>query len=350
MTAPVYIELHARSAFSFLRGGSLPERIAETAADLGLTALGLCDRMGVYGAPRFFAAARERGVRPIIGAELAMDDGSVLPVLVESRTGYRNLCRLLTRAHLRSAKNEGRVRWEELPELAEGLVALTGDEEGPLVRAILGGGPCPAEDQLRRLSRVFGANSVFVELQRHLRRGEDRLNRLLVDVARAHKLPLLATNGVLHATPEGRQVLDVFTCLRHHTHLDAAGRLLSVNAERHLKSPEEMKLLFADLPDAIGNTVRLADRLQFTLADLGYEFPRFPVGPGETMEGVLRERAFVGARLRYPDGIPEKVRALLEKELGLINQLGFAGYFLIVADLVRYCREHDIIDRKSTRL
>src|SRR5438045_7199636 len=130
-----YVELHARSAFSFRRGGSLPERLAATAANLGSPALGLCDRMGVYGAPRFFSVARERGLRPIIGAELAMEDGSILPVLVESRAGYQNLCRLITRAQLRSEKGHSAVRWAELPEFAHGLIALTGDEHGPLRRA-----------------------------------------------------------------------------------------------------------------------------------------------------------------------------------------------------------------------
>ena len=345
MSSPTYIELHARSAFSFLRGGSLPEHLAARAAELGSPALAVCDRMGVYGAPRFFSAARERGLRPIIGAELAMEDGSTLPVLAESRAGYQNLCQLLTQAHLRAAKNEGVVRWEDLPEFASGLVALTGDEEGPLGRATLTRGTrgILSEEVLRRLVRIFGPKGVFVEVQRHLRRGEERIHHGLIDLARAHHLPLLATNGVLYASPAGRQVVDVFTCLRHHTHLDAAGQLLSVNSERKLKSAEEMAALFADLPEALTNSVRLADRLQFTLDDLGYEFPKYPVGPGETMEGVLRDWAFRGARGRYTDGIPGKVHALLEKELSLINKLGFAGYFLIVADLVRYCREHDIL-------
>src|SRR6185436_17370184 len=138
MNSNDYVELHTRSAFSFLRGASLPEQLAETAARLGLPAVALCDRNGVYGAPRFFSHAREAGVRPIVGAELTLEDGSVLPVLVESQRGYQNLCRLLTRAHLRSAKGKAAVHWEELPEFAEGLVALTGDADGPLVRAVVG--------------------------------------------------------------------------------------------------------------------------------------------------------------------------------------------------------------------
>ena len=351
-----YVELRARSAFSFLRGGSLPEELANLAADLDTPALGLCDRMGVYGAPRFFTAARERGLRPIIGAELMMEDRTVLPLLVESRAGYQNLCRLLTHAHLRSPKNEGFLKWDELPEFSQGLVALTGDEEGPLVRALRerqagsreqgAGSPCSlrsAPCQLKRLVQIFGPEHVYVEIQRHLWRGEERLNQRLIELARACRLPLLATNGVLYARPAGRRVADVFTCLRHHTHLDAAGTLLSANAERYLKSAAQMAALFADLPQAIANSARLAERLQFTLADLGYEFPRYPVGSGETMEGVLRAQTFAGARARYQEKIPPKIQALLEKELRLINKLGFAGYFLIVADIVRYCRENQIM-------
>ncbi len=352
MTAPAYIELHARSAFSFLRGAALPEQLAATAANLGLPALAVCDRMGVYGAPRLFSAAREAGVRPIIGSELILEDGSVLPVLVESRAGYRHLCQMLTRAHLRAPKGEGTVRWEELAEFAGGLVALTGDDEGPLRRGLTGTSsvptpprapaPAPAEI-IQRLVHAFGPQNVFIEIQRHLRRDEHTVNRQLLDLAHAHRLPLLATNGPLHTDSSGRQVLDVFTCLRHHTHLDVAGTLLAVNSERHLKTAPQMAALFADQPDALANTVRLADRLQFTLADLGYEFPRFPVGLGETMPGVLRAQTYAGARLRYPKGVPEKVRLLLEKELALICKLAFDGYFLIVADLVRFCRDNDIL-------
>ncbi len=362
-----YIELHACSAFSFLRGGSLPEQLATQAVQLGLPALAVCDRMGLYGAPRFCGAAAEAGLRPIYGAELAMEDGSVLPVLVQSRTGYQNLCQLLSQSHLRAPKGEGVVRWDELPEFADGLIALTGDDDGPLITALKSewrtrpfesnppreprarsdsgaarSSPSPTS-VLARLLQIFGRAQVFVEIQRHWRRGEDRWQRSLLDLAEAHEVPLLATNGVEHATPEGRQVVDAFTCLRHHTTLDDAGALLAVNSERCLKSAAQMKALFADRPEALANTVRLAERLEFRLADLGYEFPKFPVGPGETMESVLRDWAYRGARDRYQGQVPEKIRKLIEKELVLINKLGFAGYFLVVADLARYCREHRIM-------
>ncbi len=343
----MYRELHARSAFSFLRGASFPDDLVQQAAALDLPTLASLDRMGLYGAPRFHSAAREAGLHAVHGAELVLEDDTVLPVLVENRTGYQHLCQLLTRAHLRAPKGEARVRWEELAEFAGGWVALTGDEEGAVRKKLkIQSSKLKEEDDasatLGRLVAALGRSNVFVELQRHLARGEDRVNAALVDLARAHRLPLLATNGVTHATLAGRQVADVFTCLRHHTTLDAAGTLLSPNAERHLKSPAQMAALFADLPEAITNTTRLAERLQFQLTDLGYEFPRFPVGAGETMEGVLHDWTYRGARERYGNTIKDKVAKLLVKELALINKLGFAGYFLIVADLVRYCREHDI--------
>src|SRR5438270_219267 len=250
-----YIELHASSAFSFLRGGSFPEQLAEVAAELEMPALALCDRDGVYGAQRFSVAAREHGIRPIIGAELSMEDGSILPVLVENRTGYKNLCQLLTHAH---------------------------------------------------------------------------------------RLPLIATNSVQYAKPYGRKVLDVFTCIREHTHLDAAGKLLSQNAERHLKSDRQMRELFHDLPEAIENTSRLAERLTFSLENLGYKFPEYPVPAGHTMDSFLRTIVWFGAQQRYA-AIRPKVKRQIEEELILITKLGFPGYFLIVWDIVNFCREHNIM-------
>jgi error-prone DNA polymerase len=339
---PSYVELHARSAFSFLRGASNPEELADVAASLGLHAMALCDRDGVYGAPRFYAATRETGVRSIIGAELTLEDGSVLPVLVQNQAGYRNLCRLITRAKLRGTKEHAPVQWSELAEFAGGLVALTGDEEGPICRALAVDDRAAAEDCVRRLQHSFGPEQVFVEVQRHLQRGEELRNNALFDLADHCKVPLLATNGVLYAKPEERAVLDVFTCTRAHTHLDEAGRLLALNEERHLKPAERMARLFVDRPEVITNTVRLADRLQFTLENLGYEFPRYPVSEGETMDACLRKATMAGARARYSHP-SRKVMAQIERELRLIEELGFAGYFLIVWDIVNFCTQQNIM-------
>ena len=320
-----YVELHCRSAFSFLRGASTPEQLVERAAQLQMPAVALCDRDGVYGAPRFFARARECGVRPIVGAEITMEDGVVLPVLAQSRSGYANLCRLLTRAHLRNSKGKCSVRWDELPEFIEGLVALAGTEAA-----------------IKKASGIFPRGDLFVEIQRHCVRGEEKTIRLLIELCRRFGLPLLATNGVLYSSEIERPILDVFTCIHHHTHLDAAGTLLERNGERYLKSAAQMAELFRDLPGAIENTRLLASRLDFTLDDLGYEFPSFAVPTGETMDSWLRWQAFAGARERYGH-VPEKVRAQLENELALIAKLKVAGYFLIVWDIVQFCREQNIM-------
>src|SRR5438552_14757436 len=365
-----YIELHAWSAFSFLRGGSFPEQLAAVAAELEMPAMALMDRIGVYGVQRFSVAAREHNVRPIIGCELSMEDGSVLPVLVENRTGYKNLCELLTQSHLRSEKGTCAVRWSQLPQFAEGLVALFGLGSTGCQPVVCGSfpqtsfhpwrantqsvrqaagrdrlaacAPQNAEHRTRFLIDTFGRENVFVEIQRHFIRGEERINRELIDLARLNRLPLLATNGVQYAKPYGREVLDVFTCIREHTHLDAAGKLLSQNAERHLKSDREMREIFADLPEAIENTSRLAEGLTFSLENLGYEFPEYPVPAGHTMDSFLRTIVWFGAQQRYA-AISAKVKHQLEEELALITKLGFVGYFLIVWDIVNFCREHNIM-------
>ncbi|MBA3831833.1 MAG: error-prone DNA polymerase [Chthoniobacterales bacterium] len=370
-----YVELHACSAFSFLRGASFPEQLAERAAELELPAVALLDRNGVYGAQRFSVACREQGVRPITGSSLTMEDGAIVPVLVENRTGYKNLCGLLTQAHLRSEKGSCAIRWEELSEFSEGLIALLGSacvsragDGVPPSRTLLKPHAHPAIARLKKSSSrwntatstrdvcatlsladhaqhlldVFGRERVYVELQRHLVRGEERINRQLSDLAQHHRLPLLATNGVQHATSCGHEALDVFTCIREHTHLDAAGTRLTNNAERHLKSAAEMQQLFRDRPEAIANTIHLAERLQFSLENIGYDFPDFPVPDGQNMNSFLRTIVLFGAQQRYAS-ISKKVKQQLEFELALITRLGFSGYFLIVWDIVNFCREHDIM-------
>ncbi|HEV2966417.1 MAG TPA: error-prone DNA polymerase, partial [Chthoniobacterales bacterium] len=189
---------------------------------------------------------------------------------------------------------------------------------------------------------VFGRKNVLVEIQRHFVRGEEQINRQLVDLARVNRLPIIATNGVQHAKPYGREVLDVFTCIREHTHLDAAGKLLTQNAELHLKSNREMQEIFRDLPEAIKNASRLAERLTFSLENLGYEFPDYPVPAGHSMDSFLRTIVWFGAQQRYA-AVSAKVKRQIEEELALIIKLSFPGYFLIVWDIVNFCREHNIM-------
>ena len=386
----MYIELHCASAFSFLQGASLPETLVERAAALGYPALALLDADGVYGAPRFHKAARKAGLKAIIGAELtiapfhnseritqrndphrpqrhgATEDkyGNLrvsvtqwpvtgsgcwqLPVLVESQEGYRNLCRLVTRMKMRGLLDEsssaqtstrerkgGALVLEELEGWTTGLVALGG-------RRLLDGQHYGVGGLLDRLVGLFGRRNVCVELQRHLLRDDEAENVALEALARAFRVPMVATNGVRFAEPAERPLFDVLTCVRHRTTLDAAGRRLACNAERYLKSPEAMARLFTDRPEALAGVEALAERLEYTMADLGYRFPQYPVPDGDTEIAFLRQITDVGARERYRP-YHDKARVQIARELDLIEKLQLAGYFLIVWDIVNYARQHDIL-------
>ncbi len=341
----MYIELHAASAFSFLQGASLPETLIERAATLGYPAMALLDADGVYGAPRFHKAATKAGLRAIIGAELTIEatGGTArtaahrwrLPVLVSSAEGYRNLCRLVTKMKLRAAKGEGALQIEELDGHAAGLVGLPG-------RAILDAQHYGVGGLLDRLVGIFGRGHVYVDVQRHLLRDEESDNTALSQLAQAFKVPVAATNGVRFAAPGERQLFDVLTCIHHRTTLDAAGRKLSRNAERYLKTPEAMAQLFGDWPEALAGNQALAERLEYTMADLGYQFPKYPVPAGETEMSFLRHITEAGARNRYRP-FHDKARTQIAHELALIEKLELAGYFLIVWDIVSYCRQHDIL-------
>src|SRR6266849_1276582 len=338
----MYTELHARSAFSFLEGASVPEELAGVCAEHGMAAMAVLDRDGVYGAPRFYLAAKKISVRAHIGAEVTSAFGWRYPLLITSREGYQNLCRLITRMKLRARKGEGHIEREEIAAMRAGLICMTGGEEGPLAAALAQGGVKQGTECVRQLCELFGRENVYVELQRHHCREEEARNQAAVEIARKCSLPLLATNGVCHAVPQERDLLDVFACIRHHRVLATAGRLLSRNCERHLKSPVEMQRLFADLSEAIVNTQVLSSRLQFTLNDLGYEFPKYPVPEGSSQMQFLRERTQEGMISRYGSG-NEKVRKQIDRELALIEKLDLPGYFLIVWDIVRFCQEKNIL-------
>jgi error-prone DNA polymerase len=424
----MYLELHARSAFSFLEGASVPEELAEACAAHQMPAMALLDRDGVYGAPRFHLAMKKLKLRAHIGAEItsllpacelpirrglrhpeqkfrtgesATDDKNKrlygtpegvpfqntwnedflqdlvspgastglalprLPLLCASREGYQNLCRLVTRMKLRAPKNpvslprrakpdddlvlhsQATASLADLSEYSAGLICLTGGDEGPLAHALANGGMEAGRSALEQLIAIYGHSNVYVELQRHYNRAQEARNQAAIELARSLDLPLLATQGAQYAKPEERQVLDVFTCIRHHRTLDTAGRLLSRNSERYLKSPHQMLQLFADLPEATANTLELSSRLTFTLNDLGYQFPRYPVPEGETMNSFLRARTMEGARDRYlrpgQRELWQRAQRQIERELKLIEHLELPGYFLIVWDIVRYCRDQGIL-------
>src|SRR5882762_1982647 len=345
-----YVELHARSAFSFLEGASLPEQLAQRCGELQIPALALLDRDGVYGAPRMHLSAKEENIQSHVVAEVTLSNSLLkgikrdirYPLLAETQAGYQNLCRLITRYKSREKKKgEGFSTAEEIREYSRDLVCLTGGEEGPLAAALQQGGMDAAREEMETLVSIFGQNNVYVELQRHFEPEEEYRNRAALEIADSLRLPILATNGVSYAKREQRAIADVFTCLRHKRKLDTAGRLLGRNAERYLRSPSQMEQLFRDLPDAIENTAELSRRLQFSLENLGYEFPKYPVAEGDSIHALLRRETMAGARHRYGE-LTAKVSAQLEHELSIIEELKLGGYFLIVWDIVRFCNREGI--------
>ncbi|HYK41777.1 MAG TPA: PHP domain-containing protein, partial [Thermoanaerobaculia bacterium] len=266
-----YAELRAASAFSFLDGASLPEDLVEEAARRGIPAVALVDTAGVPGAPRFYKAARAAGLRALVGAEVVLDaprpvltatkqktssrsgspqaEPARLTLLVENREGYRNLCRLVTAGALGREKGQGFVTREQVAEHAAGLHVLSGGDEGPLARALSTKGLDAAAEELEKWRAIFPGR-LHAELQRHGLREEEHRNRAVADLARRLELPLVATNGVRYARRKDKELHDVFTSIRNHTNLDAAGRLLAAQRGRHFRGAEEMAALFADLPEA----------------------------------------------------------------------------------------------------
>ena len=361
-----YVELHAASAFSFLEGASQPETLIERASELEMPAMALLDRNGVFGAARFHSSAKRLGVRAHIGAEIAVSslgsriappawlphqhaaEPSRVSLLCQSRAGYQNLCQLITQFKMRQKnKGEGDATLEDIQQYAAGLICLTGGDEGPLASALIHGGEKAGREAVEKLVRIFGKENVYIEVQRHHEREEEWRNQAAIRIAKSLKLPLLATNGVRYAAEYDREVLDIFTAIRNHVQLDQAGRLLTVNNRRHLRSAREMHALFRDVPHAAANTCELSSRLDFELSDLGYEFPRYPVPDGETMDSFLSKRVAEGVIRRYgakkDHSLLERAKKQVEHELALIARLGFAGYFLIVWDIIQFCKANGIL-------
>jgi len=327
-----YVELRCRSAFSFLDGASLPEDLVAAAADGGHEVLALADRDGVYGAPRFFAAARKTGLRPIVGAEISLASGAApVLLLVEDRRGYQNLCQLIT------AAKTGKQKSDPVDASAELLAAHTGG-------LIALGGAAPRAD-LPALIDMFGRDRVYLEVQRHFDAEQAHRNRDVLAQAGSLGVGVVATNDVRYATPAQRIVHDVLCCARAKATVDEIGRRLAPNGERWLKPPVEMARLFRDLPAAVRATRAIAERCAFTLANLGYTFPDYDVPSGETQQSFLEKLAWAGVGDRYDadDPILPKVRRQLARELGIIDRLGMAGYFLIVWDIVQFARTRGIM-------
>ncbi|HJT17299.1 MAG TPA: error-prone DNA polymerase, partial [Thermoanaerobaculia bacterium] len=319
-----YAELRAASAFSFLDSASLPEDLIYSAAQKDVPAMALVDTNGVYGAPRFYGAAKKAGIKALVGAELVLADGRAT-VLVENREGYKNLCKLITAGAAGREKGKARFTWDLIEQYAAGLHCLTRDDDATV----------------DKIAGIFKGRT-HIELQRHAIREEEHRNQRLIALARKLRLPLVATNGVRYARAEDKQLHDVLTCIREGQHVDNAGRLLGVNRERHIKSAAEMLAIFKDIPEAVSNAWELSQKLDFTLANLGYQFPQYPLPPGETDMSFLRKIAWNGATARFRP-LTAKAQKQIEKELAMIEKLGLAGYFLIVWDIVQFCQREKIM-------
>ncbi len=335
-----FIELHTRSAFSFLSSGSLPEDIAVRSAELDMPAVGMMDRDTVSGAVRLHFEAKEQGVRAMIGSEITMDDGSLLPLMPLNLAGYQNLCRLITTVKLRHKKGEHFATRRDIEEHSAGLLCFTGGADGFLHHHIK---RHRGQEALAWLKYVFEGR-LYVELQRHNLPHEEAVNQTLLALAHKFRLPYFASNGPYYAAQRDRELFDVFTCIKNHCTIENAGRLISENSERYLRSAAQMAYQFDDYPQAVAATVEIADRVKFSMDELGYTFPDYPVPPGETMDSYLRKQAEKGAVWRYWALTP-KVRQKLDYELNMIAKLRLAGYFLLVWDISQFCRANNILSQ-----
>ena len=327
-----YAELHCRSNFSFLSAASHPDELVARAIEVGHIALAITDQNSVAGIVRAHVAAKELGFKLLIGAEITPHDSPPVVLWSTSRAGYGRLCRLITRGRRNAPKGQCRLALSDVLEHAEGLLA------GLVLR--------DAGTSLARstglLRDAFGDRTYLLA---ELHRGGDDARQLQnwINESRRHNVPLVAANDVQYHVAERQRLHDVLAAIQHGCTVEELGQRRWPNAERHLKSATEMAALFAMCPDAITRTAEIADRCQFSLDELRYDYPEELCPPGMTQMQYLINLTWKGADWRYPQGIPDKVRKLIEYELKLIDELNYAAYFLTVWDLVRFAREQEIL-------
>ncbi len=331
-----YGALTCKSHFSFLHGASSPEELVEQAQAMGIAAVGLTDTDGVYGMVRAHVRAKELGVRLLVGAEVTLTDASSIHLLATSRAGYGRLCRLISRGRLRHPKGSSSVTWDEVCEHAPGLIALWGGERSLLVRP---GDPSPT---VNRVKEAFG-DRLYITVARHRRADDVGWEERLRAVARSAALPVVAANDVLYHAPSRRALQDVLTCIRHGVPLAEAGRRLRPNAEYDLKSPQAMTSLFATDLDGVARSLEVVERCTFSLSELRYRYPSERLPDGKTSAGHLRQLTMEGARWRFGNPIPDTIREQLDKELALIDELDYCGYFLTMWEVVQFCRRNGIL-------
>ena len=331
-----YVPLWCKSNFSFLEGASHPDELVDEACRLGLPALALTDRDGVYGVVRAHVKAREAGLKLIVGAQVSVDDGSVVVLLAQDRGGYANLCRLLTRGRLRSEKGESAVTWDEVCSHAAGLMALWGGDQSLITSEV-------EPNEVAGHMRDAFADRLYGMITRHRREEEHAQETRLRESAKKHNFPLVAVNEVLYHTAARRPLQDVLTAIRHGTPVACCGRKLKPNAEHALKTVYAFTALFADDSAAIARTQEIAERCNFSLNEIRYRYPSEAMPDGTTSARWLRQLTFEGAHRRYDNQVPAEVAAQLEKELRIIEALDYPGYFLTMWEIVEFCRDQGIL-------
>ena len=327
-----YAELQCTSHFSFLRGASSCDEIFARAADLGITALGIVDRNSLAGIVRAHIAAKECGIRLVVGCRLDLTDGTALLVYPTDRPAYARLCRLLSLGKKRGGKAKCELHWPDVVDHAEGLIGVLVPDEAD--------DPCGL--RLRRLRDVFGDRAYLALTLRRRPNDQLRIHELSLLAARA-RVPTVVTNDVLFHVPERRILQDVVTCIRHNCTIDDAGFRRERHADRYLNSPEEIARLFARYPDALRRSTEITKRCQFNLQELAYQYPEEATIPGMSPQAALEHLTWEGATQRYPEGVPPPVARTLRHELGLIEKLRYAPYFLTVNSIVRFARSRDIL-------
>jgi error-prone DNA polymerase len=336
MNGERYAPLWCKSTYAFLEGASHPDELVEEAHRLGIRSLALTDRDGVYGLVRAHKKAAELGVHLIAGSEITLDDDSTIVLLATNRDGYTNLCRLITKGRLRSPKGVSQVRWEEVCDHAEGLIALWGGRQSLIA------GETEPRNIAGDLKDAFG-DRLYAMLTRHRESSDVRRELYLRQRVERYDIETVASMEVLYHTPARRALQDVLTCIRHGVTLSTAGTRIRPNAEHALRSPRGFTMLYEDDPGAVFRTEEIAEQCTFSLNEIRYRYPSERMPDGTTSAEWLRQLTFDGARDRYRGAIPNSVKAQLEKELGLVHELEYEGYFLTMYEVVRFCRHHDIL-------
>jgi DNA polymerase-3 subunit alpha len=346
-----FAHLHLHTEYSLLDGMGRTAEYAARAKDLGIHHIAVTDHGVMYGAMEWYKTATSAGLHPIIGVEAYLAEGSArakerksyhLLLLAENETGYRNLLKLSTLAQLEGYYYRPRLDLEMLSEHANGLIATSACLGGPVANNFLHDRPEVARDYAGKFAAIFGPDRFFIELQDHGLADQIRVNRELITLAKALNLPMVGTNDVHYCQQEDAPAQDLLVCIQTNSTLNDPKRLKSESDQLFLKSPEEMARVFRDVPEALSNTIRIAEMCSLDLEFRGYHLPEFPVPSGFTPDSYLESLCRDGVQGRYGH-VSGEVAARLAYELDVIKSMGFANYFLVVWDFIRFARENDIL-------